>query len=467
MRHKLLWLTKTACALLTDGTAKCWGSNAEGDIGDGILNDSDTPVVVAGLSGATSISGSMQTFCAILSDSDVKCWGNDGWFDLNGGIPGATANGSSGLHPIATQKPGITNAIQVATGDEATCALISGGTVSCWGGQEDASEIGNRPDNMNVSTPLVIPGITTATQIAAGYLTNCILLALGSIQCLGYGGDGELGNGTMSTTNTPVTVSGISNATQITGGQNWFCALLADTTVKCWGSDSEYQLGDGTQNNTSTPVAVAGLSGVKAVYAGWGSTTCAVLTSGDVMCWGYNNHGQIGDGTTTTRPAPTLVPNLHDVSTLAVGNTHTCALLTDGTVRCWGSDGSSQLGDGGTTDSHSPINVNWFSNFANLSAGSGNGGQGEYTCGQLTDGTVRCWGGGSSGEMGGGGRENGTQISQSAVFSLTGATQIEATIAGGSCAVVSGGTVDCWGGIGGDEMGFPVLGLREVSGFIP
>ena len=176
-----------------------------------------------------------------------------------------------------------------------------------------------------------------------------------------------------------------------------------------------------------------------------------------MKCWGLNDHGQLGDGTTTTRSAPTLITGLHNVATLALGESHTCAVLTDGTTFCWGLNSSGQLGDGTTTERTSPVNASWYSNFASLSAGTAN------TCGRLTDGKIRCWGYNSNLELGVGDTAATSSPASSAVLSVTSASQIASGLSYG-CAVITGGTVQCWGA---DVLGVPTIGLRSTSGFIP
>lgn len=440
----------SACALLSDGTVKCWGENGKGELGDGttIKKDYTSPVTVTGLSGVASLySDNWQGYCAILTNKSVKCWGDRNSSKGDGGIPGSQG--------IATAQAGLASVTQVAAGEENSCALISDGTVKCWGGWARYEQAGRGHSNyyVNVSTPTAVPTLTNATQIAASDYTYCALISGGSVKCWGHGNYGQRGDGTnVDFDGTVYSTSGITTATQIAGGRESMCALLSDGTVRCWGYNNQGQLGDGTISNRNTPVAVSGLTGATAVYVGKGSFACAIVAGGAIKCWGRNGRGELGDGTTTNSSTPVNVVGVTNAVSMALGQEHSCALISDGTARCWGYNNSGQLGDGTTTNSLAPVNISFYSKIASMTALS------YGTCAILTDNTVRCWGSNWAGSLGTGNATNGNPAT-SAVYSLANATQIAA---GGSqvCARLSGGTVSCWG----LDTKFD-LTLRSMSGF--
>ena len=147
-------------------------------------------------------------------------------------------------------------------------------------------------------------------------------------------------------------MSGLSSGVAaLSAGSEHLCAMLSTGSVLCWGANLYGQLGDGTNMLKTTPTAVSGLSsGVVALACGT-SSTCAVLSTGGVKCWGLNNYGQLGDGTIINRLTPTAVSGLSSgVAAIAAGIYYTCALLLTGDVKCWGSNGNGALGTGTITD---------------------------------------------------------------------------------------------------------------------
>src|SRR6202790_1028750 len=260
-----------------------------------------------------------------------------------------------------------------------------------------------------------------------------------------------------------LTVAAGGLPTVIVAGAEHTCALLAGGTVDCWGENASGQLGNGTTTNAYTPVAVSGLRGATAVAGGtFAFHSCALLSGGTVECWGDNQYGRLGNGTTTGSTTPVAVSGLSGATAIAVEDDHTCALLIGETVECWGYNSAGQLGDGTTAGpeyclyvlhgvpsepcSTTPVAVD-LSGATALAGGDGG------SCALLTGGTVDCWGENDYGLLG-----NGTFSSSSgsatpvAVSDITDATAITAT-GGGACALLAGGTVDCWGANLGGELG--------------
>jgi alpha-tubulin suppressor-like RCC1 family protein len=308
------------CAALTGGSVQCWGGDGEGALGEGSGGFlSTTPMTLPEITNATRITYDGDDACVLLMSGSIECSGINGQGELGNGTDTGpdTCNGNpcSATWGVV---PGITDATQLATGDNHTCAVLSTGSVECWGSNANA-ELAFDPDMgpefcddaaACSMVPVEIPGITDAVEVTAGLYGSCALLTTGSIECWGADSVGQLGDGgSESLSSTPVDVTGISDATQIAGGSTSTCARLATGAVECWGENSYGQLGNGTTSDSNVPVQVSGLTGSVQVDAN-GPNACAVLANGQVYCWGDNTWGQLGDGTTTGSSTAVAVKGL-------------------------------------------------------------------------------------------------------------------------------------------------------------
>ncbi|KAG2429156.1 hypothetical protein HYH02_014191 [Chlamydomonas schloesseri] len=390
---------KHTCALLDNGSVKCWGYNYDGQLGlgdtsprgDGPGEMGDTlPAVALGTGRtATAISvGSWHT-CALLDNGSVKCWGyNDyGYLGL-----GDTSRRGNELGEMGDRLPAVAlgtgrTATAISAGGWHTCALLDNGSVKCWGwnqfgqlGLGDTSPRGDGPGEMGDTLPAVALGTgRTATAISAGVLHTCALLDNGSVKCWGCNDYGYLGlgdtsprgdgPGEMGDTLPAVALGTGRTATAIFAGVLHTCALLDNGSVKCWGcndygylglGDTSYR-GDGPGEMGDTLPAVALGTGRTATAISAGSRyTCALLDNGSVKCWGWNDDGQLGLGDTSRRgdgpgemgdtlPAVELGTG-RTATAISAGGWHTCALLDNGSVKCWGYNDAGQLGLGDTSN---------------------------------------------------------------------------------------------------------------------
>ena len=239
--------------------------------------------------------------------------------------------------------------------------------------------------------------LSAQASITTGRNHTCALLSTGAAICWGSNLNGQLGDGTTANRLTPTEVIGLSSdVTAISGGREHTCALLATGAVTCWGWNEYGQLGDGTTANRLTPTAVTGLdSDVTAITAGH-NHTCALLATDAVHCWGYNGYGQLGDGTTANRLTPTAVTGLDSgVTAISASRFHTCALLATGALTCWGWNGYGQLGDGTTANRLTPTAVTGLSSDVTAITA-----ETFHTCALLATGAVRCWGYNGYGQLG-------------------------------------------------------------------
>lgn len=334
-----------SCALLSDGTSRCWGQGALGRLGNGGTASSNVSVPVTGLSTASSL-GQVSTAhtCAVLIDGTVRCWGYNGLGQLGDG------SAIDRLTPVAVT--GLSGVTHVATGYDFTCARLSGGGVRCWGNNNNG-QLGNGSTTASLS-PVTVTGISSANGISTGFIHACVALTSGELRCWGNNYNGQLGNNSHTNASSPVTVSGISNAARVSAGEHHTCALLATGGVKCWGQNDAGQLGHGDTVDASVPVET--YAGTAVAHLACGQDHCCVVeNSGGVSCWGANADGQIGNGLTTNRTTPAAVSGLTSATRVDCGGRHTCALLATGSVLCWGGNDHGQLGDGTFTGRLTPV----------------------------------------------------------------------------------------------------------------
>lgn len=419
------------CALTTAGAAYCWGLNSFGQLGDGTNADSLTPVAVKSLAtGVLAIRAGFAYTCALTATGGVQCWGNNDSGQLGDGtttsrsVPMAVSDLSSGV-------------VSIAAGGGYTCAIMTSGSVRCWGYNADG-QLGDGTKGTDRLTPVDVKNLSNVLSLAAGEDHTCATVKDGSAFCWGNDFYGQLGNGaTTGDQLLPVPVNNIGfSFGAVSAGNFHTCALTAGGGVFCWGLNDYGQVGDGTFLNRDAPVGVHGLSSqISALAAGY-SHTCA-LTAGVVYCWGDNSYGQLGDGTNAGHKVPAVVKTLSDVRAIAAGSSHTCALTNAGSVWCWGYNFYGELGDGSTSDRSAPVQV-LPSGVAAITAGA------HHTCALSTLGAVSCWGFNLDGEVG-----NGTYSHhESTPTPVSGmASGIRSVVAGGyhTCSLTTIGVMACWG----------------------
>jgi alpha-tubulin suppressor-like RCC1 family protein len=508
------------CIINSDGALKCWGGNNYHELGnpDYFSWASGTPVQVLGMeSNVTDVAIGNLFICAI-KDGDAYCWG----YDYTGSDPDSyyieepqlvdtpytfesiTANGGN-VCAISTDKQlvcwgtsynaptlitGLENVVSVSISETEKCALIAetitdpakvmcwGGTptevgglqgvplaiaggkehtcaivqdaginsVMCWGSNNEGQlGLGHTTD---VSEPTTVPGSEGAIRLSAGEAHTNIVTESGQVRSWGANTEGQLGNGALFRRQLPIHLQNINEPLEnVVSGEYHTCALTQAGAMWCWGGNEYGQVGNGSTQYVADPVTIIN-DGVDQIYAG-PYDTCALLDTSEVMCWGINPSGSLGTNDPSSRSTtPRFVVNESDepitgIVDLGCGNSYICALKSDGSVFCWGANTHGQLGVPISDYSwrRNPIQVQNFPGMANaLAVGA------EYTCAISDTMDAYCWGVNHNGNLGLGYSDSEPHDTPSQVITLD--SNLVDVSAGYSqtCVLSNVGSVSCWGG---------------------
>lgn len=369
--------------------------------------------------------------------ANVSAWGDN----TNGQL--GFGDNTSKLSPGKTGGvPAGVTVIEAGSGH--VIGLLPDGSVVGWGrnifGQLGLGNTDNQPQ------PVPVPGVSGVASFACGGGHTLFLLADGTIMACGAGFFGAVGAGSAPVIPVPLAVPGVTGIRQVAAGGAHSLALDEDGSVWTWGRDDYGQLGDGPDagdkpgrivkehtGNTYPcrliPARVEGIPHVAAVAAG-GGQSLALLTDGTVLAWGFNDCGQLGDGTSTHRSVPGKVPGLTEIVALAGGYHHTLALRADGTVWSFGLNDCGQLGDGSTERKHSPVQVTGIDSARAIAACGGGSdaepGEAGHSVALLADGSVWTWGCNNYGALG-----DGTSTSRTTPVQVPGLAPAKHITAGG------------------------------------
>lgn len=358
------------CAVRSDGRVYCWGSNDSGELGDGVPStiDATLPRPVAALDGlgVSSVSLGASHACALAPGARLWCWGSN----AQGQLGDDTVSMLSAL-PVEVALPSAPIAIDA--GGRFTCALTADARVFCWG-EDNNGEMGDGSaggGDVRRPTPVTMPAGRTASAISAGSDHACALLDDASVACWGWNGTGQIGTGTAAgDVATPTLVVGLGGAaTRVWAIGYHTCAALESEELRCWGRNNSWQLGQnevvgpfGSPPDLPTPTSVP-LPGAVTLLAGGdilflaGGHTCAAGPSLDLHCWGWNARGQVGTASAASDVrAPAPVTTLARVEALAGGGAHTCAVAS-GELWCWGWNDDGQLGIASMAEARAPMRV--------------------------------------------------------------------------------------------------------------
>ncbi len=339
------------CAYAYGGSLYCWGYNSDGQVGDGTSGlERDEPVLVSNDlavsdSALGGIDGNWRSQSCALASGEVWCWGYN--------TEGQVGDGTMSNRARPTRVEGLSDVSNITAGGRHTCAVLDSGSVVCWG-DDDHGQLGDGPGGMLSTTPVSVAGLGSVVEASAGQDHTCAREVSGSVYCWGAGDAGQLGTGDRAQADSPREVSLGARAGDVDAGSEHTCVVTLEGSVLCWGTNERGQLAQPSDVVDSTvPVPVDGI--VDAVRVALGSgTSCALLANGTIRCWGWNQFGQRGDGTTAAPTAATSVLGIPDALELDYGSDHGCVIRATGQLYCWGRNQWGRLGVGDTDDSDEP-----------------------------------------------------------------------------------------------------------------
>jgi alpha-tubulin suppressor-like RCC1 family protein len=506
-----------SCARKTNGQVWCWGGNGYGILGTDLATSSYVALQVHGrylagrlLADAAGVSVGSSHACAVRADGSVWCWGDNadgklGDAQLSSGAMRSLGQPVVGMLPVVTEDGRCTDHLDndadgLTDGLDPDCATemgsvvgasvfsaalgseygnyYAGGCGAAAGDGRDRALRWTAPDNgdytfstrgsaagsakvfvrdgatdgaemgcgnnitLTMTAGQTVYAIVDSGTINEGAVSLGIRYVSGAVACLDTLQDAANCGTCGHACNAAEACNGGScltdPVTQVSAGYSSTCALRTSGIVQCWGGNNYGQLGDGTTVGRSGPgVPVAGLNDARQISVG-ANFACAVRLTGGVVCWGYGSSGELGTGAMVSSSVPvpvTGVTGALEVQVPAYGD-HACARTSGGAVWCWGMNNYGQLGDGTTTNRPAPVRASGISTAASIAVGD------SHSCAALSGGTVQCWGYNAYGQLG-----DGTTTNRPTPGAVSGVTDASAVAAGSlhACALRAGGGVVCWG----------------------
>jgi len=366
---------------------------------------------------------------------------------VNAVIPGVAPASFSVLAIADTTPPPIPPVLvsfqTLSAGARHTCGLTTDNLNFCWGSHEDGQlGIGPAPPGGPLfpsPQPVMAGGVAFRQAMGSGVHT-CALTTAGAARCWGSNGDGRLGNNTLAPSTVPVAVVTAEIFSVISPGERHTCGVTSTSRARCWGftRDGALGIGDAVPGDSLLVPGVVGADSIlfRSLSAGR-LHTCGLTPAGEPRCWGDNQSGQLGDGTTTRAMSPVPVIGGLVFDSVSSGGSHSCALTPAGAAFCWGNNDSGQLGNGSTAGSPVAVPVSGGIAFRQLSAGL------DHTCAISMSNALLCWGANGSGQLG-----LGSLVSAAVPTLVPGPTGGFTLVSAGathSCGLGADGIAYCWG----------------------
>lgn len=467
--------SRTACAWAEDGRLWCWGQGSSGQLGDGVVlpeNSSATPVQLAGEDWVDVALG-LRHVCGRRADGQTQCWGNNDDGQVGDGTSGPD-NGRTTPTPVGPWGGGpvADDWASARVGGNHGCGRRLDGSMWCWGNRI-RGQLGNDdplddcaaadPSGCSVTTPVAVSpaGAGAWGDPVLGTRHTCALQDDGTLWCWGHNNDSQLGySGDDGAVPTPVGTA--TDWTTVSPGDSSTCGVRSPGTLWCWGANTDGLLGTGmVGGNEPMPVQVGLESDWVAVAVGSFRHACGLRSDQSLWCWGRNDFGQLGLGSTgDPEPTPVQIPGTW--ASVSPGSGHTCAIAVDGTLWCWGLAGSGQIGVGPVAEDAiitSPTQVGTDTDWVQVVASSG------FSCGRRSPGTAWCWGINDDGQLGQGTWDD-PRTADAPLQVGTDDDWVDLSAMGSTVCGQRGTTLWCWGdnftGMQGNDTIFSSGTPREV-----
>ncbi len=336
------------CYVNSRGAASCWGSNSDGQLGNGTTNDSAQPVGVRGDYLFVSISAGFGHTCGITASAEAFCWGDN----TNGQL--GSDSGERSPSPVVVS--GGLQFVAVSAGMNHSCGLTIDGIAYCWGDNE-YGQLGTGKTAASLK-PAAVMGGHSFSSLRAGVLFTCGITTTGNAYCWGTNAQGRLGNGAKANSPIPVAVSGGLNFVSIATGDGHACGVTGQGKAYCWGNNEHGELGNGSGTTSFVPTPVAGGLIFQSVTAGK-TFSCGATREGAPQCWGWGDDVVVASEADASAniPAPVFGSRGLVFKAVSAGQVHACGLAYTSDVFCWGTNNYGQLGNGSKNDSVRPVVV--------------------------------------------------------------------------------------------------------------
>lgn len=381
------------CGLTATDALYCWGSRSWGRLGDGRTAVALSPVALTGGLAVDQIdAGAYDHSCAATQGAtSAYCWG----LNVDGQL--GTGDFETRTDPVAVAAGTDTIFAMTVAGGSMSCGITGAGRAFCWGGNWGGQLGDGTSDNSATPVAVAAPAGVTFTKLDASYEHVCALADDGDVYCWGYNSDGQVGDGTFVDAFAPEKIGSGAPFVDVAVGGGHSCAVSDSGSLYCWGGNGDGQLGDGTTTGSASPIDVTPAGTTITQVAAGNANTCAITSAGVAYCWGANWDGAVGNGTTSpAETTPQQVSGGHTFGSLSVGQDYACGITTGGAALCWGWNDFGQFGNGTTLGSTTPTAAATGLTLGSISAGY------QSTCGVTNANVGHCWGGRRYGSLGDG-----------------------------------------------------------------